>query len=375
MAEKKDPYEVLGVNKSSSADEIKSAYRKLARKYHPDLNKEPGAEEKFKEIQEAYDILSDPDKKAKYDQFGYAAFDPQAGGFNGGGFGDFGDIDLGDIFGSFFGGGRTRSRQSSGPMRGADINNRIRISFMDAINGKKIEITPVVDENCPNCNGTGAESPSDIETCPDCHGSGTVRTVQQTIFGQMQSQRTCPRCNGTGKSIKNRCHVCNGKGYVTTKKTIEVNIPAGINSGQQIRVPGKGQRGLNGGPNGDLYLEVIVDDSKTFTREGNDIHITKEITYLEAILGASIDVDTVYGPVTMDVPSGIQPEKCLRIRGKGVKDMRSGVPGDEIVHFKVLIPTTINKEERELLEKLADIRGIKASKKTSSGLFNKFKKK
>jgi len=374
MAEKKDPYDVLGVNKSSTADEIKSAYRKLARKYHPDLNKEPGAEEKFKEVQEAYDILSDPNKKAKYDQFGWAAFDPQAGGFGGGGFGDFGDIDLGDIFGSFFGGGRRSSRQNNGPTRGADTLNRIKISFMDSINGKTIEITPTVDENCPHCNGSGAENPSDVETCPDCKGSGVVRSVQQTIFGQMQTQKGCPRCNGTGKIIKNRCHVCNGRGYVTTKKTIEVKIPAGIANGQQICVRGKGQRGANGGPNGDLYIEVVVEESKIFTREGNNIHVNRQISYIEAILGATIDVDTVYGPVSVDIPAGTQPNQVLKLRGKGVKDIRGSSVGDEYLHIVVNIPTSIKKDERELLEKLADINNYNTTKKTRESIF-KFKKK
>ncbi len=375
MAEKRDPYEVLGVGKSASEDEIKSAYRKLARKYHPDLNKEPGAEEKFKEVQESYDILSDPDKKAKYDQFGFAAFDPNSGFGGAGGFGDFGDVDLGDIFGSFFGGGR-RTRQTNGPTRGADSLARVRISFMDSIIGKTIELDLNIDENCPHCNGTGAESPSDIDTCPDCRGTGSVKTVQQTIFGQMQSQRTCPRCNGTGKIIKNRCHVCNGRGYTSNKKKIEVKIPAGIASGQQVCVRGKGQRGTNGGPNGDLYIEVVVESSKIFTREGNSIHVTKDISYIEAILGTTIDVDTVYGPVSVDIPAGTQPGTVLKLRGKGVKDIRSAAVGDEFLHLNVKVPVSVNKEERALLERLAELDGIRlSSKKGKDGLFGKMKKK
>ena len=374
MAEKRDPYEVLGVSKSASADEIKSAYRKLARKYHPDLNKEPGAEEKFKEVQESYDILSDPDKKAKYDQFGFAAFDPQAGFGGAGGFGDFGDIDLGDIFGSFFGGGGRRSRQSNSPTRGNDALRRVRIPFMDSINGRTIDIDLTLDENCPHCNGSGAESSSDIETCPDCHGTGVVRSVQQTIFGQMQSQRTCPRCNGTGKTIKRPCHVCNGKGYTSNRKTIEVKIPAGISSGQQVCIRGKGERGQNGGPNGDLYIEVIVEESKLFTREGNNIHVTKDISYLEAILGATIDVETVYGPVSVDIPSGTQPGTVLKLRGKGVKDIRSSQVGDELLHLNVKVPTSINKEERQHLEKLAELSDLKYTKKGKETIFDKIKK-
>lgn len=374
MADKRDPYEVLGVSKQASADEIKSAYRKLAKKYHPDLNKEEGAEQKFKEVQEAYDILSDADKKAKYDQFGYAAFDQQAGFGGTGGFGDFGDIDLGDIFGSFFGGGARRSRQSNGPTRGADTLKRIRISFMDSINGRTIDLDLNIDETCSHCNGSGAESVNDLSTCPDCRGSGTINTVQQTLFGQMQSQRTCPRCNGTGKIVKNKCHICNGKGFNTVKKTIEVKIPAGIASGQQICVRGKGDRGTNGGPNGDLYIEVIVEPSNIFTREGNNIHFKKEISYLEAILGASIDVETVSGIVSVDVPSGTQPGTVLKLRGKGVKDIRSGVIGDELVHLDVKIPTSVNKEERALLEKLAETNDIRYKRKGKEGIFDRIKK-
>lgn len=373
MAEKRDPYVVLGVDKNASSDDIKSAYRKLARKYHPDLNKEEGAEAKFKEVQEAYEILSDPDKKAKYDQFGYAAFDQQ-GGFGGGGFGDFGDIDLGDIFGSFFGGGGRRAQRSSGPARGNDVLRRVKISFMDSINGKTIDLNLNLDENCPHCNGTGAENPSDVTTCQECRGSGFITAVQQTLFGRMQTQRECPRCGGTGKVVTNKCKTCNGAGYKTVNKTIEVKIPAGIASGQQICVRGKGERGERGGPNGDLYIEVIVEASKTFTREGNSIHINQDISYLEAILGASIEVETVYGPVTLDIPAGTQPNAILRLRGKGVKDLRTGNVGDQYIHFNVIIPTSINKEERELLEKLASATDARYKKKGKESIFDRIKK-
>ncbi len=373
MANKRDPYEVLGVSKNASADEIKSSYRKLARKYHPDLNKEEGAEAKFKEVQEAYEILSDPDKKAKYDQFGYAAFDQQ-GGFGGGGFGDFGDVDLGDIFGSFFGGGARRSRQSTGPSRGDDVLKRVRISFMDSINGKTIDLDLNLDETCPHCNGTGAENPNDISTCPDCRGSGFITAVQQTLFGRMQTQRECPRCDGTGKVINNKCKKCGGKGYSTVKKTIEVKIPAGISNGQQICVRGKGERGTKGGPNGDLYIEVIVEASKIFTREGNNIHINKDVSYLEAILGAGSEVETVYGTVAFDIPSGTQPNTVLRLRGKGVKDLRTGAVGDQFIHINVVIPKSINKEERELLQNLAKVSDDKDKKKGKESLFDRIKK-
>lgn len=378
MANKRDAYESLGLSRSASQDEIKSAYRKLARKYHPDLNKEPGAEEMFKEVQEAYDVLSDESKRQKYDQFGWAAFDPNAGGFGGnGGFngfngfnGDFQDVDLGDIFGSFFGGGRTR-RQSNGPTRGADSLARVKISFMDSINGKTIQLDLNLEETCPHCHGSGADSPSDVETCPDCHGSGTIRSVQQTILGPMQSQRTCPRCNGRGKSVRNRCHVCSGRGFVSGKKTIEVKIPAGIANGQQIRVAGKGQRGSNGGPNGDLYIEVIVEESRIFKREGYNIHINKEISYLQAILGDEITVDTVYGEVELTIPAGTQPNTVLKLRNKGVKDPRDGSQGDQLVHLIVKIPTSLNKEQKELLKNLNE---LEANKKNKGSFFDRFKK-
>lgn len=368
---KRDYYEILGVSKSASQDEIKSSYRKLAKKYHPDLNKEPGAEEKFKEVQEAYDVLSDENKRAQYDQFGHAAFDQNAG-FGGGnsGFGGFEDVDLGDIFGSFFGGGRSR-RSRRGPARGSDTLMQVRISFMDAIKGKTIVVPVTYDEVCPNCSGTGAEKPSDIETCPECRGSGTVIGVQQTIFGSMQTQKTCSRCSGTGKIIKNKCSKCSGKGYSRVKKDIEVNIPAGINNGQQIRVPGKGERGINGGPNGDLFIEVSVQSSKEFKREGNDIHVDIEISMVDAALGKSIELDTVYGKVKMDIPQGTQPNQVLRIRGKGVKDVKNpSIVGDQLVHVTVKTPTKINNEQKKLLEEFQ-----KLEEKKNKSIFDKIKDK
>ena len=376
MASKKDAYEILGISKSASQDEIKSAYRKLARKYHPDLNKEPGAEEKFKEVQEAYDVLSDESKKAKYDQFGWAAFDPNAGGFGGdGGFGGFGggftSDDLGDIFSSFFGGGGRSRRASNEPRRGAENFIRIKISFDDSINGKTIELDLNVEENCPHCKGTCAETPNDIETCPECRGSGYVNAVQQTIFGRMQTQRPCPRCNGVGKSIKNRCHKCNGRGYVNEKKTIEVKIPAGIASGQQVRVTGKGQRGINGGPNGDLLIEVYVEPSKIYKREGFDLHMNKEVSYVTAILGDKVEIDTPYGKTELQIPAGSQPDAVFKLRGKGVKNLRNSNYGDLFVHLVIKIPTSLSREQRDLLNKLKEIEKPTDKK---PGFFDRFKK-
>lgn len=375
MAQKRDAYEILGINKNASADEIKSAYRKLAKKYHPDLNKESGAEEKFKEVQEAYDVLSDNDKKAKYDQFGWAAFDPNAGGFNGGGagFGDFGDIN--DIFDAFFGGGRRSSRQNNGPTRGQDVVKRIRISFMDAIKGRTVELPVTLEENCPHCNGSGAETPNDIQSCNECRGTGYVNQVRQTLFGTMQTQGPCPKCNGQGKFISNKCHVCNGRGFTLNNKKINVEIKPGIQNGQQIVFRGYGKKGTNGGPNGDLYIEVLVDNHRTFERDGNNIHSRIDITYIEAILGAKITIDTVQGETELDIPAGTQPDSILTLRNKGSKDYRSSIYGDHYVHINIKIPNSISKDERELLEKIAELKSVNNIKKKKDGIFNKFKNK
>ena len=375
MATKRDYYEVLGVSKTASKDEIKSAYRKLAKKYHPDLNKEPGAEEKFKEVQEAYDVLYDDNKRATYDQFGHAAFDQNAaggqGGFNGfsQGFGGFQDVDLGDIFGSFFGGGRSRSRRSAnGPMRGNDTFMRVRINFMDAINGTTISIPLDIDEQCDACNGTGAKSASDIQTCSKCGGTGTVRTRQQTPFGTFESQSVCPDCGGTGKIIKNKCDKCGGEGYIHKHTNVEIKIPAGINEGQQIRVAGKGERGVNGGSNGDLIIEVTIKEHSNFQRDGDNIHIEVPISMVDATLGVTITVPTVYGEVDVKVPAGTQPGQILKIRGKGVKNYRTGLYGDQFIHVKVVTPTSISKEQKALLEKFKELDG------KNENIFDKFKK-
>ena len=357
--EKRDYYEVLGINKSASKDEIKSAYRKLAKQYHPDINHSPDAPEKFKEIQEAYDVLYDDNKRRQYDQFGFAAFNQgsSTGGdgnpFAGGGFSSqgFGDVDLNDIFQSFFGGGGSRrGRYNSGPQKGDDALYRIKISFMDAVNGRKVSIPITYDEPCPHCHGSGAESPNDYDTCPDCGGSGVVRTRQQTLFGMMEGQSTCQRCHGSGKIIRNKCHECGGAGYSRLHKDLEVNIPAGINNGQQIRVSGKGERGINGGPNGDLYVEVSIKNDTKFTRDGNDVHLNIDLSFIDCALGAKIDVDTVYGPVTVTVPAGTQPDDTLKLKDRGIKDLRTSKPGNQYLHIKVKTPTNLNDKQKDLLK-------------------------
>ena len=358
MAEaKRDYYEVLGVSKSASKDEIKSAYRKLAKQYHPDINHSPDAPKKFEEIQEAYDVLFDDTKRKQYDQFGHAAF--QQGGstggagnpFGGAGFSGagFGDVDLNDIFSSFFGGGRRSARSAGGPQKGNDVLAQRTISFMDSIKGTHLSVPITYDEPCSHCHGTGAESPSDISTCPYCGGRGYTLHTQRTLFGTMQTEGPCDHCHGTGKVVKNACKTCGGSGYNRVHKDLDVNIPAGINNGQQVRVKGKGERGINGGENGDLYIEVRIKKDPIFTRDGNDIHMELELSFVDCALGASLDVQTVYGSVEVSIPAGTQPNQILKLKGQGVKDLRTGRPGDQFLHVKVTTPTNLSSTEKDLL--------------------------
>lgn len=371
MAAKRDYYEVLGIEKSADQDTIKKAYRTLAKKYHPDINKAPEAVEKFKEVQEAYEILSDESKKSLYDRYGHAGVDPQAaGGFGAGAGGfNFGDFDVGDIFSSFFGGGRSNGARRNSPMQGDDKYLQMEISFLDAAFGVKKVIALNVDERCPDCKGTGAKNGSDYETCSQCNGTGTVRTQQRTMFGVFESTTTCPKCSGKGKVIKNKCESCHGEGYVRKKVNVDVTVPAGINSGQQLRIAGKGERGINGGQNGDLYIEIIVAPHKHFTRKVNDIYVTIPISYIDATLGCKLDVPTIHGDVTIDVPPGIQNGQQLRIKGKGIKDLRSNNLGDEYVILDIKVPTKLNKEEKELYSKLKTLQ-----EKQGDSIFSKFKK-
>ena len=356
MANKRDLYEVLGVNKNASKDEIKSAYRKLAKKYHPD-NKETGDEVKFKEIQEAYDILYDDQKRAAYDQFGFAAFEqaganpganPFEGGF-GGGFGGDGSSIFDDVINSFFGGGR-RSGPRTGPRRGNDRLVTMNIDFMDAIKGGTYTITLNVDEKCPKCNGTGAKDPNSIKSCSQCGGRGYVRVQRRSLFGVIESQEACPVCGGAGKIITDKCPDCGGKGYIRKKKDIDVKVTPGINTGQQIVVSGFGERGVNGGGNGDLVVEVNVKPHSVFQREGNDIHIQLPLGFVDAALGTKINIPTVYGEVELVIPAGTQPNQILKLKGQGVKDGRSGKTGDQYVHIKVVVPTSLSKEQKKALE-------------------------
>lgn len=372
MADKKDYYETLGISRTATKDEIKSAYRKLAMKYHPDRNKEPGAEKKFMEIQEAYDVLYDDQKRKTFDQFGSAAFDqnggmngqnPFQGGFSSGGFGDFGDI-----FSQMFGGagGGSRRSGSTGPTRGDDTLMRVKIGFLDAILGKKITIAVSYDKLCDTCHGTGAKSSSDIQTCSHCGGTGRVLTTRSTLFGTMQSESECPYCHGTGKIIANKCPDCGGSGYKRVKENITIDIPAGINAGQQIRVKNKGLKGNNGGESGDLYIEIVIAPHSAFERDGNDIHLKVSIDFVDAALGTTIDIPTVYDNVSLKVPAGSQPNTILKLNGKGIKDMRTGKQGNQFVHLDIKTPTELNKKQKDLLEQ------FKSSGDSNNSAFSKF---
>ena len=371
MANKRDYYEVLGLQKGASADEIKKAYRSLAKKYHPDVNKEPGAEEKFKEINEAYDTLSDPDKKARYDQYGFddptQGFGGGAGGGFGGGFGGFEDI-----INQFFGGGARRS--SSGPQQGQDVEKQMNITFEEAVYGCKKKIRLTVDEECIHCGGTGAASKNDIKTCSKCGGRGRVVMRQQTIFGYTNVETNCPDCNGRGKIITKKCPECGGKGRVRKTKDIEVTIPAGMQTGMTLRMEGYGGAGLNGGPNGDLYISFICGEHSQFKRDGLNIILTIPISYSQAALGDSIEVPTIDGNVSLKIPAGTQPGTKLRLRGRGTKNPKGGnARGDQIVICNVVVPTSLSADEKKLIEQLkaAEISGKKSPWENFKARFTK----
>ena len=357
MANKRDYYEVLGVSKTATQDEIKKAYRTLAKKYHPDINKEPGAEEKFKEINEAYETLSDEQKKSQYDQFGFAG---AQGGFGGaGGFSGFSSSGFGgfeDIFNSFFGGGRQRT--SNGQRAGEDIEKQMNISFEDAVYGATKKIRVSVDEICTACGGSGAYSKNDIHTCPDCHGTGYIFRRQQTIFCMAQSQVVCPRCHVTCKEITKKCDVCGGTGHVRKTKDIELKIPEGIQSGMSIRLEGYGGAGQNGGPNGDLYITFNVLPHKTFKRQNNDIYLDIPISFTQAALGDTIEVPTMWEAEKLRIPAGTQSETVFKIKGKGVKNPKGLGRGDQYVTVHVKTPSNLSKEEIELFKKLESVEKV-----------------
>ena len=354
MAEqKRDYYEVLGVERGADDASIKKAYRQLAKKYHPDMN--PGdaeAEKKFKEASEAYAVLSDPEKRRQYDQFGHAAFEGGgAGGFGGFDFGgaDFSDI-FGDIFGDFFGGGSRRS--SNGPMRGANLRTSVRITFSEAVFGVEKELDLNLKDTCKTCNGSGAKPGTSPETCHRCGGRGQGVTRRQTPFGTIQNSQTCPDCGGTGKTIKDKCPDCGGSGYISGRKKIQVSIPAGIDNGQSVRIRDKGEPGVNGGPRGDLLVEVVVDRHPIFQRQDMNIFSTVPVSFAVAALGGEVLIDTVDGKVVYDVKAGTQTDTRVRLRGKGVPSLRNkDVRGDHYVTLVVQVPEKLSNEAKELLRK------------------------
>ncbi len=362
---KKDFYETLGVSKTATDAEIKSAYRKLAKKYHPDLNKEEGAAEKFKEIGEAYEVLSDPNKRKMYDQYGSAAFEqggPSAGGFGGfgqgfgqgfGGFSGFEEVDLSDMFDEFLGGFGFGSRTRSGEPRaqkGQDLLVRVKLTFEEAVFGISKDITIDIDDACDECHGKGGTGE---QTCHTCDGKGRIVSETRTILGVMQSQQTCPDCQGTGKTYKNTCSKCKGKKTIRKEKTLSVEIPSGINNGERLRLSGKGSAGLNGGPNGDLYIEVTVSKHEIFEREGKDIYLVLPLSITEAILGCKKEVPTVHGSVVLDISPGTQSGEKLKLRGKGVPG-GSFSKGDMYVITDVVIPKKLDRKQKSLIKDLDD---------------------
>ncbi len=378
MAEKRDYYEILGVAKDASAEDIKKAYRKITKANHPDLH--PGdkeCEERFKEANEAYEVLSDEEKRQKYDQFGHAAFDPNAG-YGAGGFGGFGGFDdifgggFGDIFSSIFGGGATRANPNA-PRRGDNVRAQVNISFEEAAFGCEKEITTARIEQCPDCKGTGCAPGTTAEVCPDCKGTGSVRTTQRTPFGLTQSMGPCPKCRGTGKLIHQPCKTCRGLGSIRRQHKMTVKIPAGIDDGQSISRAGYGNAGVNGGPAGDLLISVIVRPHAIFEREGANVYMEQEISFAQATLGAELELPTLDGKVKYTIPEGTQPGTTFRLRGKGIPYLRSpSTRGDQFVTVKVGVPRGLNSSQKELLRQFASAMG--EGEVSRGGIFGKKKK-
>ena len=365
MAEKRDYYEVLGVSRTASDDEIKKAYRTLAKKYHPDISKEENAEEKFKEVQEAYDVLSDPQKREQYNQFGHDGPQMNGAGFSGfsGGFGGFEDI-----FSSFFGGGRQASRNPNGPIRGKNLKVTMNLTFEEAAFGVEKEINLNKYDTCKECSGTGAMSKNDISVCSRCHGTGRIYVEQNSIFGRVRTETTCPDCKGTGKIIKNKCTACKGEGRVKTQSKIKVRIPSGVEDGQTLTVSGKGEGGINGGMPGDLYIQVNVKEHEIFERDGLNLYMEMPITFSQAALGGNIEVPTLTNSCTLKIPAGTQTNTKFKIPLKGITDSRTNTTGHLYVIVKVVTPTKLSSEQKNLFTKLAQ------TDEKSESIFDKIKK-
>ena len=371
MADKRDYYEVLGVSKNADDAALKKAYRALAKKYHPDSN--PGDEaaaEKFKEASEAYSVLSDPQKRQQYDQFGHAAFD---GGAGAGGF-DFSNMDMGDIFGDLFGDffGGSRRRNSTGPMKGQNLRTSVRITFKEAVFGTDKEISLNLKDECPTCKGSGAKPGTQPKTCTKCNGSGQVTYTQQSLFGVVRNVTTCPDCRGNGKIITDKCPKCVGNGYIQSRKRIQVTIPAGIDEGQSIRIREKGEPGVNGGPRGDLLVEVYVSSDPVFKRQGENIYSTVQISYVDAVLGGTIRIPTVDGEVEQDIKPGTQPDTKLRLRGKGVPYLRNrSMRGDHYVTLTIKVPTKLTEDQKDALRAYDDaMKGTTSTPKRKKRIFS-----
>lgn len=376
---KRDYYEVLGVGREASAEDIKKAYRKLARQYHPDVNKDdPQAEVKFKEASEAYQVLSNDEARAKYDQFGHSAFDGGAGGQGGpGGFGGFDFNDMGgfgfeDIFSTFFGGGgRTQTRQ--GPRRGPDLRFDLEITLEEAAFGTEKTIQLPREETCPHCHGNRAEPGTPIKTCPTCGGSGQVQTTQRTPFGQFTSVRTCSTCGGEGQTVQTPCKKCHGSGLISQVHKLKVKVPQGVDTGLKLRIANEGGAGTKGGPSGDLYVFIKVKPHKLFRREGNDIHIEAPISFVQAALGDEIKVPTLHGESKLIIPEGTQTGTSFRLKDQGIPDIRGFRKGDQYVTVKVVTPKRLTEEQKKFLRKFADTLGEQPSEQSDKGFLGKVK--
>ncbi len=360
---KRDYYDVLDVDKNADQPAIKSAFRKMAKQYHPDVSKEENAEAKFKEVQEAYEVLSDSSKRQQYDTFGHQANNGQ--GFNSSGF----DFDINDIFSSFFGGGGRQQRPTNRPRKGQDIQRRMNIVFEESIFGAKKKIKVTSHEECHTCHGSGAFSRDDLKTCTKCQGSGSVIVEQQSLFGRTRTQTSCPQCNGKGKEVTKKCTTCHGEGIESHNKEIEVSVPKGIDTGQQIRLEGYGNKGSNGGPSGDLYILFDVKKHPLYERHGDDLVVEVPITFTQATLGDHIKVPTPHGDVKLKIPAGTQSQTTFRLRGKGAPNVRTRRNGDQHVIIKVVTPTSITKNQQKMLEQLG-----KTDLTKNSMIWDKFKK-
>lgn len=377
-ANKRDYYEVLGVEKNATPEQIKKAYRKLAKKYHPDMN--PGDDEaanKFKEVNEAYEVLSDEDKKAKYDQFGFDGLDPNfgAGGFGGG----FGGFDFGDILSSVFGGGGFGGFGGGGghdrnaPMQGPNLREVLRLTFEEAAFGCEKDIPIERIEACKECQGKGTTDPNGVQTCQRCHGTGVIQTQQRTPFGVMQTQQECPECGGDGHIIKNPCKVCSGRGLVRRRTTVHVKVPAGINNGQAINMHGQGHVGRNGGPNGDLIISIAVSPHPMFTRDGFDVHYTHPVSFVDATLGGELEIPTIDGKVKYTLPAGTQGDTTFRLKGKGIPRLNKSGRGDQYVTVSIQVPTNLSAEAKSALRAFDS--AMKHKEAHKKGFFDKGKRK